>query len=525
MSIVGETILTVTIEMLVEKLISDVIQLFARQEQIQAALKDWKKKLGMIRAVLDDAVEQQTTKQSVKTWLGGLESLAYDVEDKLDEFAAEALRRKFVFEPADLVQPRAGYLRKLIPTCCTKFSPQNVRFDSKMAARIEEITSRFQDIVAQKDLLDLKENSGRKSNKLSSRPETTSLVIEAEVQGREEEKKAIVELLLKDDLSSAGRFSVIPIVGMGGLGKTALAQLVYNDPTVESHFDFKAWVCVSEDFDAVRVTRAILKSIHAKPDADDNLNFLQVKLRDGLSGKKFFLVLDDMWNENYSDWTNLRLPFVAGAAGNKIIVTTRSQNIASMMGTGSTGFKLKKLTNQDCLRVFAQHSLGTTGFSQHQQLQEIGEEIAKKCCGLPLAAKTLGGLLRGKNSPHDWLKVLNNKIWDLSEEGDDIMRALKIRVRRRWRSQATIIFKSCWQGRSSNNQPRIHQNLSCMTSLMILHNGLQDKRILEWRIRWMVISDRCFPKIFVIFRTTSARTIILKGLSSSLLLKIYEPFY
>lgn len=242
-------------------MISDVIQLFARQEQIQAALKDWKKKLGMIRAVLDDAVEQQTTKQSVKTWLGGLESLAYDVEDILDEFAAEALRRKLVFEPDDLVQPRAGYLRKLIPTCCTKFSPQNVRFDSKMAARIEEITGRFQDIVAQKDLLDLKENSGGKSNKLSSRPETTSLVIEAEVQGREEEKKAIVELLLKDDLSSAGRFSVIPIVGMGGLGKTALAQLVYNDPTVESHFDFQAWVCVSEDFDAVRVTRAILNSL------------------------------------------------------------------------------------------------------------------------------------------------------------------------------------------------------------------------------------------------------------------------
>ncbi|KAL9432246.1 hypothetical protein AB3S75_027294 [Citrus x aurantiifolia] len=99
-----------------------------------------------------------------------------------------------------------------------------------------------------------------------------------------------------------------------------------------------------------------------------------------------------------------------------------------MMGTGSTGYKLK-LTNQDCLRVFAQHSLGTTGFSRHQQLKEIGEEIAKKCCGLPLAAKTLGGLLRGKNSPHDWLKVLNNKIWDLSEEGDDIMRALEIRVR------------------------------------------------------------------------------------------------
>lgn len=66
MSIVGETILTVTTEMLVEKLISDVIQLFAHQEQIQAALKDCKKKLGMIRVVLDDAVEQQTTKQSAE---------------------------------------------------------------------------------------------------------------------------------------------------------------------------------------------------------------------------------------------------------------------------------------------------------------------------------------------------------------------------------------------------------------------------------------------------------------------------
>ncbi|MFQ6635644.1 hypothetical protein Gotur_010678, partial [Gossypium turneri] len=106
------------------------------------------------------------------------------------------------------------------------------------------------------------------------------------------------------------------------MGKTTLAQLVYNDATINESFDHKAWVCVSDNFDAVNITRTILKSIDPDSPDQSDLNLLQVKLNEKLSGKRFLLVLDEICNENYNDWTILRSPF---GAGTNIIVTTRLQ--------------------------------------------------------------------------------------------------------------------------------------------------------------------------------------------------------
>ncbi|KDO40434.1 hypothetical protein CISIN_1g048163mg, partial [Citrus sinensis] len=343
MSIIGEAILTASVDLLVNKLASEGIRLFARQEQIQADLKKWKNMLVMIKAVLADAEEKKTTDQSVKLWLGELQNLAYDVEDLLDEFQTEVFRRKLLLgngEPAAaLDQPsssrtRTSKFRKLIPTCCTTFAPQSIQFDYAIMSKIKEINGRFQEIVTQKDSLGLNVSSGGRTIKDRQRRETTSLVKEAKVYGRETEKKDVVELLLRDDLSNDGEFSVIPIIGMGGLGKTTLAQLVYNDKQVQDHFDLKAWTCVSDDFDVFRLTKTILISIVPDQNVDNhNLNKLQEELKKKLSGKIFLLVLDDVWNENYNDWDRLRPPFEAGAPGSKIIVTARNQEVAAIMGT------------------------------------------------------------------------------------------------------------------------------------------------------------------------------------------------
>ncbi|XP_024039047.1 putative disease resistance RPP13-like protein 1 isoform X1 [Citrus clementina] len=429
MSIIGEAILRASVDLLVNKLASEGIRLFARQQQIRANLKKWANMLEMIKAVLDDAEEKKTTNQSVKKWLGELQNLAYDVEDLLDDFQTEAFRRKLLLGNGDPAaaqdQPsrcrtRTSKFRKLIPTCCTTFTPQSIQFDYALMSKIKEINNRFQDIVTQKDLLDLKESSAGGSKKASQRLETTSLVIEAKVYGRETEKKDVVELLLRDDLSNDGGFSVIPIIGMGGLGKTTLAQLVYNDKRVQDHFDLKAWTCVSEDFGVKGLTKTILRSVTKQTIDDSDLNLLQEELKKKLSQKKFLLVLDDVWNENYNDWVRLSRPFEAGAKGSKIIVTTRNQEVGDIMGTASA-YQLKKLSIDDCLAVFAQHSLGS-----NKLLEEIGKKIVAKCDGLPLAAQTLGGLLRGKDDRCDWERVLSTKIWELQEERCDIMPALRV---------------------------------------------------------------------------------------------------
>ncbi|EXB84831.1 Putative disease resistance RPP13-like protein 1 [Morus notabilis] len=124
---------------------------------------------------------------------------------------------------------------------------------------------------------------------------------------------------------------------MGGIGKTTLAQLVYNDDEVKKHFELKAWVCVSEEFDISRVTKTVLQSVSPTSSKDvTDLNSLQVELKEKLTGRKFLIVLDDVWNESYVDWEDLRIPFKDGAHGSKIIVTTRSKKVASIMGTVSS---------------------------------------------------------------------------------------------------------------------------------------------------------------------------------------------
>ncbi|KAH9750470.1 putative disease resistance RPP13-like protein 1 [Citrus sinensis] len=435
MSIIGEAILTASVDLLVNKLASEGILFFARQEQIKADLMKWANMLEMIKAVLDDAEEKKTTNQFVKKWLGKLQKLAYDVEDLLDEFQTEAFRRKLLLGNGDPAaaqdQPsssrtRTSKFRKLIPTCCTTFTPQSIQFDYALMSKIKEINDRFQDIVTQKDSLGLNVSSAGRSKKDRQRLPTTSLVNEAKVCGRETEKKEIVELLLKDDSRNDGGFAVIPIVGMGGLGKTTLAQLVYNDKQVEDHFDLKAWTCVSDDFDVIRLTKSILISIAADQNVDNqDLNLLQEKLKKHLFGKKFLLVLDDVWNEDYNDWVDLSLPFEAGAQGSKVVVTTRNQEVAKIMSPDQA-YELKNLSTEDCLSVFAQHSLGTRDFSSHKSLEDIGNKIVIKCNGLPLAAKTLGGLLRGKHVRREWEDVLSSKTWELPQERCRIIPALAV---------------------------------------------------------------------------------------------------
>ncbi|PHT24753.1 putative disease resistance protein RGA3 [Capsicum baccatum] len=104
---------------------------------------------------------------------------------------------------------------------------------------------------------------------------------------------------------------------MGGLGKTTLAKAAYNDKMVTDHFELKAWTCVSEPYDVLRISKELLQEIDSFDSKyDNNLNRLQVKLKEKLNGKRFLIVLDDMWNENFEKWDELRSLFVQGAAGN-----------------------------------------------------------------------------------------------------------------------------------------------------------------------------------------------------------------
>ncbi|XVF82339.1 hypothetical protein PTKIN_Ptkin16aG0038600 [Pterospermum kingtungense] len=416
MASIAEAAASALVKALFQRIASSDFQ-FVTEKRVRKAIMNWEIILRNIHAVLADAEGKQMRDDAVKIWLTDLQDLAYDVDDILGEFATEALGHKLMKKH----QASTSIIQTIKPTFFTALHPSSIMFNYKMMSKIKEITGRLEELAKRKSALQLMEikNDAGTPKTIPVRPESTSGVNQATICGREKDRKAILDLILRNDVNDAGVYSVIPIVGMGVIGKTTLAQLVYNDDSIKDHFDLRAWVCVSDNFDINRITKTILST----PCDMNDLSSLQDKLKEKLSKKKFLLVLDDVWNENYNAWLALRPPFDAGEPGSKIIVTTRSSNVSSIMRT-VPDYSLECLSKEDSLHMLANHALGREDFTGHPDLKEIGLEIVKKCGGLPLATITIGGLLRTKENSDAWKDILESDIWNLPPTRSDIVPAL-----------------------------------------------------------------------------------------------------
>ncbi|KAK8700214.1 hypothetical protein V6N13_018615 [Hibiscus sabdariffa] len=253
--------------------------------------------------------------------------------------------------------------------------------------------------------------------------ETSSLVNESEVFGRADEKGEMVSMMLSNATHHDG-LSVYAICGMGGLGKTTIAQLVYNDQNVAKAFDLRVWVCVSDDFDVKRLTKAIVESIEGKCDIQE-LDPLQRRLVEKLVGKRFLIVLDDVWNESRDKWDRLKQALQSGGRGSAVIVTTRLVRVALIMATVPFR-RLGCLTDGDSWSLFKQRVFGMGTNEGNADLETIGRQIVQRCGGVPLAIKAMGSILSSKSQESEWLNVRDSEIWDLEDEGGRILAVLRL---------------------------------------------------------------------------------------------------
>ncbi|KAL6128128.1 hypothetical protein ACLB2K_071484 [Fragaria x ananassa] len=237
----------------------------------------------------------------------------------------------------------------------------------------------------------------------------------------------LVELLNEKSSQDCEVPLIIPIVGMGGMGKTTLSQLAYNDEKVKTHFDKRIWVCVTDTFNEVKIARNVVECLD-KSNTSKTSNSLQVLMEcihSLIRRKKFLLVLDDVWNPKHSHWEELIKPFRYGAMGSRIIVTTRNEEVATLMKATAHVIHLKQLSDEFCLSLFY-YNAGAEKCSESRMFLDVGEKIVEKCHGLPLAAKTLGSMVREKKTLKEWENVLNSKLWEIEDIEQQIFRPLLV---------------------------------------------------------------------------------------------------
>ncbi|EXB54289.1 Disease resistance protein RGA2 [Morus notabilis] len=170
--------------------------------------------------------------------------------------------------------------------------------------------------------------------------------------------------------------AVIPIVGMGGLGKTTVSKLVYNDKRVEEHFERRIWVCVSEMFDVKKLMRAIVESATGIRCDLDEMEAIHRRVQELIMGKRFLLVLDDVRNEDHEKWDRLKNSVQHGSEGSGILVTTRSEKVALIMGT-ITPYHLEGLSDDNCWLLFQQRAFRNGRLDERaSNLVAVGKEIA-----------------------------------------------------------------------------------------------------------------------------------------------------
>ncbi|XP_050242527.1 putative disease resistance protein RGA3 [Quercus robur] len=410
-----------------EQLGSRTFQEISSAWGVRSDLKKLEHTVSAIKAVLCDAEERQASDQSLRTWLGELKDVLHDAENVLDEFHYRVLQKE--------AMKRYGSTKKKV---CYFFSGSNpLVFHVEMAHKIKNVRERVDAISGNKDKFNLAPGHEPRNIKIHKRDMTHSFVDPSNVIGRDDDRKEIIRLLMNPD--DRRNVNVIPIVGLGGLGKTALAKLVYNDKLLVSHFQLRMWVCASEDFNVTSLIKEILKSAIVKIDENfgvdgfqnnsrellrdkkfiDNLGVdeLQFRLRKLLKDKKFLLVLDDVWNEDRNKWMELEDLLLGGCNGSKIMVTTRNSSVATIMGTVPT-YHLDGLSHEDCMSLFKKLAF--------KELLEIGNDIVKKCKGVPLAVRTLASLLYLKVDEREWKSVRDNEIWHLKQNEGDILPVLRL---------------------------------------------------------------------------------------------------
>ncbi|KAG1347317.1 disease resistance protein RGA2-like [Cocos nucifera] len=396
-----------------------------------------KAKLPRIRALIQAAERWPIEDLNLAAWLREVKDAAYEADDVLDELEFNELHDK-LFKKRKVSHFASSAVQLL----------QRFIMPDDHLENLKKLVRNFDEIYL--DISDKEKQLKDYNTKQRSVSRETSSLIQDRLVGREQETDMIFDLLLHlaDEPESSNKcgsgtssypsLGVLPIVGIGGVGNIALAQLIYNHERAVKHFEPRKWVYVSDNFDVKRISKELVygesskeqelvyESVYAHRD-DISLDGILRRLKYATRNQRFLLVLDDVWDETGSAWEKLRSVLTSGAKGSMVLVTTQSPVVAKVMGTMDP-IELNCLQEDDYRRLFEHCAFGDQILEEErrERLQAIGRKISEKLHGLPLAGRVLGSLLKTKLDEDHWKIILESEWWEQEYVLDNILPSLAL---------------------------------------------------------------------------------------------------
>ncbi|XP_074570392.1 putative disease resistance protein RGA3 [Curcuma longa] len=308
-----------------------------------------------------------------------LEDVLCDIEDTVDEPEALEVKVHHLFQSSsDLA----------ISTMLKKFVEKLEEVDREMNDKKGRLTEETKSIT---EILE-------KSNHLNTVPRISDYG--RDFYGRDLDAETVTSHLLSEEYQCTDRnVSILPIIGFGGVGKTTLVKQIYDDIKIKSHFQTRIWVTVCGYSDERSIIKEILKSVsRGRPCEIVIIEMLREKLKEKLLGKKFLLVLDDLWHEDMNDWESICCLLEVGKKGSRVVVTTRSEEVAKYVGT-MKAYNLEGLSSEDSWHLikdlaFQDNKAMQENNNQLTEIEEICKNISCKLRGSPSAIKIFSELLK-----------------------------------------------------------------------------------------------------------------------------------
>ncbi|XP_066375136.1 putative disease resistance protein RGA3 [Miscanthus floridulus] len=274
-------------------------------------------KLSFVHSFLKDAERQSSRLESVRHTLKKLKAAAYDLEDMLLLFESWTTAHKGESLVLSIKAPKGLVL------CFERL---------KMPHKMKRMRETIEEIVDLQNIFNFIEHTSNNDEEVIRKRETFSDADEVPV-GRMEEKERLISMLQTDDSNCL----IVFISGFAGVGKTTLAQMVFNDDRTRQFFEIQAWVYVSVKFDIKTIGQSIISQLDkSSSPAGITLQATRNRLKTIVKGQRFLIVLDDIWEEDPDELEKLRTLLRGAKAGSKIIATTRSVKVAKLMNGSLT---------------------------------------------------------------------------------------------------------------------------------------------------------------------------------------------